>query len=152
MARDEKGASDMSDWQQTLDSFFEETKETEKVTEETELTRFIHNVANPAFEELRNQLTKHGRQVTMRETESSVTVLVHCQGKEELSYRIHGRLFPHGVLPYAEIRFKERKGLKIICVDSMLRSGTSDYSIDDLEKTEVIKHFLDHYMRAVQPG
>jgi len=141
----------MTDWQNTLDSFFEETRETKEITKETELTRFIHNVVNPAFEELRDQLTKHGRQVTIRETESSVAVLVHYQGKEELSYRIHGRLFPNGILPYAEIRVKERKGLKILSVDSMLRSGTSDYSIEDLKKEEVIEHFLDHYMRAIHP-
>ena len=139
----------MTDWQTTLDSLFEETRETKREKKETELSRFIQNVVNPAFEELRDQLTKHGRQVTMRETESSVVVLVHYEGKEELSYRIHGRLFPNGVLPYAAIRFKERKGLKMISVDSMLRRGASDYSIEELTKEEVIAHFLEHYMRTI---
>jgi hypothetical protein len=142
----------MTDWRDKLDGFFKQTQEVKETTKEAEFSRFIHAVANPAFEELRDQLTKHGRQVTIRETESSAAVVVHYQTREELSYRLHGRRFPHGVLPYAEIRFRERKGLKMISVESMLRSGTSEYSIEDLTKEEVIKHFLDHYMRAIQPG
>jgi hypothetical protein len=142
----------MPDWKESLDQFFAEARETEESRETTELARFIRDVAMPAFEQLREQLAKHGREMTVRETASAVTIAVQHGGNEELSYRIHGRQFTHGILPYAEVRFKERKGLKIIRVESMLRSGTPDYRIEDLTDKDVIQNFLDHYMRAVKPG
>ncbi len=142
----------MADWQNNLDSFFTQTNEENTTREVTPLERFIRDVAIPAFNEMRTQMEKHGRELTVRQTVSSVTAQVHYNGNEELSYRLHERLFPNGPLPYAEVRFRERKGLKILRVESMLRSGQPDYRIEDLEKEEVIKSFLDHYMRAVKPG
>jgi hypothetical protein len=97
-------------------------------------------------------MARHGREMSIRETDSSATVTVQHDGAEEFSYRLHGRQFTHAVLPYAEIRYRERKGLKIIRIESMLRSGAQDYRIADLAAEEVIGNFLDHYMRAVKPA
>ena len=140
----------MTNWRDSLDQFFEDTEEQEQSRKDTALSCFVRDVAVPAFDELGEQLSRHGREISVRETDSSVTAVVQHAGAEEISYRIHGRLFPNGVLPYAEVRFKERKGLKIIRVESMFRSGAPDYAIEDLTKEEVIRNFLSHYMRAVQ--
>lgn len=142
----------MADWEEDLDDFFEENEESKASEETTGLPHFLKTVAHPAFAQIRERLDKHGRELTVRETESSMTVVVRHGGDEEISYRIHGRLFPNGVLPYAEVRFKERKGLKIIRVESMIRSGQPDYKIEDLETKEVIANFLEHYKRAVKPN
>ena len=66
-----------------------------------------------------------------------------------MMYRIQGRTFPNAVLPYAEIRFRERKGLRYIRVESMFRSGSSNYRISDITKDEVIRNFVENYTSRV---
>jgi len=142
----------MADWEKRLDNFFTASNETVRKEADAGLPRFIRDVAVPAFEQGREKMAEHGREVTVRGMGSSITVSVQQGGAEEFSYRIHGRQFTHGILPYAEIRYRERKGLKIIRVESMIRSGPQDYAIEDVTAEEVIDNFLDHYLRAVKPG
>ena len=63
---------------------------------------------------------------------------------------MRGRTFPTGVLPFAEIRFRQRKGLRFISVESMLRSGATPYKMADITREEVIQNFLDNYTRRVE--
>ncbi|MCK5528354.1 MAG: hypothetical protein KAI74_01610 [Kiritimatiellae bacterium] len=141
----------MADWQKNMDSFFAESDETKKNKDVTDFMRFVRDTAIPAFKALREQLEKHGRELSIKETASSVTARVSNAGTEELVYGVYGRLLPGGVLPYAEVKFRERNGLKIIKVESMIRSGESNYVMSDVKKQEVIDNFLDHYMRAIKP-
>ena len=136
----------MDEWRKTLGGFFEESKKAQEQETGSELARFIANKVVPAFGEIADELEKHGRDVTMRNAVTSAVMIVHCDGDEELSYRVQGRTFPNGVLPYAEIRFRERKGLKMIRAESMFRSGTEVYRLVDVTKEEIIKNFLENYM------
>jgi hypothetical protein len=142
----------MADWRNNMDSFFEKNNETKKNKDATDFTRFVRDTAMPALKELRDQMEKHGREMTIKETVSSLTARVSYQNKEELVYGVYGRLFPSGVLPYAEVKFRERNGLKITKVERMIRSGKPDYKMSDVSKDEVIASFLEHYMRVVKPG
>ena len=142
----------MADWRNSMDSFFEESDETKKNKDITDFTRFIRDTALPALKELRDQMEKHGRELTIKETVSSLTARVSNQGKEELVYGVYGRTFPNGVLPYAEVKYRVRNGLKITKVESMIRSGKPDYLMSDVTKDEVIDSFLGHYMRVVKPA
>ncbi len=110
------------------------------------MSNFVQNVAMVAFSELREEIEKSGRDVTIRHSESTATIIVYHSGEEEITYRIQSRTFPNGVLPYADIRFKERKGLKLIRAESMFRSGDPDYRLEDVTKEEVIENFLKHYL------
>ena len=141
----------MADWRNNMDSFFEKSDETKKNKDVTDLISFFHDTAVPALKELREQMEKHGRELTIKETISSLTARVSCQGKEELVYGVYGRLFPNGVLPYAEVKYRVRNGLKITKVESMIRSGKPDYMMSDVTKDEIIDSFLEHYMRVVKP-
>jgi hypothetical protein len=141
----------MSDWRNDLSSFLKDT-ETKRRTkaEGSEAARFIAETAAPALEELRTELEKHGREATVRETDSSATIIVYLDGDEEITYRVQFRSYPDRVIPYAEIRVRERKGLRLVSFESMFRSGKPDYRMADISREEIIRHFLDHYRRRAR--
>jgi len=142
----------MNDWKQNLNEFFQETDKSRQKEKEPELSRFITRVVGPAFQEIAAAMELHDREVTVRNTSNSAAIVVSHNGNEEIRYRVQGRTFPHTVLPYAEIRYRERKGLKLITVESMLRSGPPNYTLKDVSREEVIRNFLEHYMRRVKGG
>ena len=139
----------MADWKQNLGRFFEEPEKRAE-NESSVMAHFVTNVALPAFEEIASELRRHHRDVTIRESETSAAIIVCRDGEEELSYRIQGRTFPTQVLPYAEIRFRERKGLKLITVESMFRCGSPDYVMADITKDVIMDDFVDNYARRVR--
>lgn len=140
----------MADWRDNLSDVFKTNDEKRHEKEPTQMARFITEVAVPAFGELRGELEQHGRDVTVRAAEGTASVAVRHHGEEEITYRIQSRVFPNGVLPYADVRYRERKGLKLIRMESMFRSGQPDYTIHDVTKDEVIQSFLKHYLPLVQ--
>lgn len=139
----------MSEWRKNLGNFFEESSEAELEEKKSEVEIFIAEVAIPAFEEIAMELQGHGRNITIRESGSSASILVQKNGEEEMSYSIQGRTFPTGTLPYAEIRYRERGGRRLITVESVVRSGSQDYQITDITKDEVIEHFIKEYTTKV---
>ncbi len=141
----------MSNWQNSINDFFNKNNEETKNKDINDFTNFVKNTALPALREIRDQMEKHGREVVIRETVSSLTARIIYDGKEEFIYGVYGRLFPNGMLPYAEVKYRERNGLKITKVETMIRSGKPDYLMSDVTKNEVIENFLGHYMRVVKP-
>jgi choline/glycine/proline betaine transport protein len=142
----------MAEWKENLGNFFEKSDTRRREQERgSPFARFIAEVAVPAFDELRSELEKHGREVTIRKADKSAAIVVHYHGTEEMTYRLQARTFPNRELPFAEIRVHERKGLKLIRVENMLRSGPPDYDTADISKDEIIRNFLDNYIRRVRP-
>ncbi len=137
----------MPNWKNNLSSFFADGDGAKQPPEQSAMAQFVVAVAEPAFADLTKELAHHGRTVTIRNSGTTASMRVDFHGTEELSYRLQGRTFPHGILPFAEIRYRERKGLKLIRVESMIRSGPADYAITDITKEEVIANFLENYMR-----
>jgi hypothetical protein len=141
----------MTDWQDSLNSFFADTDKKRRQEEEgSDLSRFVAGVVVPAFQELALELEKHGRNATIRNYVTSASLTVQYNGEEEIMYRVHGRMFPDKVLPYAEIRCRERKGLRFIRVESMFRSASARYKLSDITKDEIIRNFLTNYMHRVE--
>ncbi|MFC1498414.1 hypothetical protein ACFLS1_08105 [Verrucomicrobiota bacterium] len=141
----------MTDWQSDLGKFFEKTDETKQQEEKLEMDGFVSNVVMPAFNAIEMELAQYGRYVNIRDTGTSAAITVfHKDGEEELMYRVQGRTFPNGVLPYAEIRFRERKGHRLLTVEAMFRTGNQGYLLADITKDEVIQHFISHYTKRVQ--
>ncbi len=141
----------MSDWRSQLDDFFVKADDADKKKEVGPFTQFLRDVAVPAFEELKLEFERHGRTVVIRDSESSASISVSFEGAEEMTYRIHERLFVDRALPYAEIRVRERKGLRLITVESMVRSGGQDYELRDITRDEVLKSVLQQYIQRVKP-
>jgi len=139
----------MADWQDDLGTFFKQKEQTHAEQERSEVERFISDVAMPAYEQLKAELEKYGREVSIRETASAATIAVQSCGVDEFRYSLQGRTFPEGILPFAELLSRERKGIRMIRTESMVRSG-SDYTISDITPDEVIAHFLSHYKRSIR--
>jgi choline/glycine/proline betaine transport protein len=143
----------MTEWRESLDVFFKETEEARQRQEDgSELGRFIADIVLPAFEDVAQEMSKHGRYTITRDSGTSAAMMVYNEGDEEFTYRIQSRTFPNRVLPVAEIRFRERKGLKFIRAESMFRGGSHDYNMADITKDEVIQNFIENYVSRVGKG
>lgn len=142
----------MSDWRNNLNGFFDKAEQKTQKEVTSDFNTFISDTVVSAFDQLAEELRQHGREVTIRTADSSAAIIVLHRGEEEMTYRIQGRTFPTGFLPYAEVRFRQRKGLKLITVESMFRSGIPNYQTRDITSDEIISHFLENYMQRVKPG
>ena len=142
----------MADWKKSLDSFFTETEKADNEPKLTPFEKFISDTAVPAFEEIRPALEKHGRRVVVRSSASSAVITVFDGTTEEIMYRLQERTLPDRRLPYAQVRMRERGGLRLVTVEAMLRTGNSDYHIEDLTSQDVINSVLQHYMSRVKLG
>ncbi len=141
----------MADWRSELGGFLNDKSDAKKEdVRGSELGRFISAVVLPGFEEVARELERFGRQVTIRHAAESAAIIVTHEGEEEMTYRVQGRMFPVGVVPFAEIRSHERKGLRLLRSESMFRSGKPDYTLKDVTTEEIIRSFLDHYKRRVR--
>lgn len=142
----------MANWQNKLDSFFTETEKKDNEPKLTPFETFINEIAVPAFEDLRPELEKHGRHVVIRSSSSSAVITVFDGTTEEIMYRLQERSLPDRHLPYAQVRMRERGGLRLVTVEAMLRPGNKDYRIEDLSRDDVINSVLQHYMSRVKLG
>lgn len=141
----------MSDWRDQLGGFFAATDKKARQDEEAvEWSRFILSVVMPAFEELVAELEKHGRCAAMRHSVASAQILVTFNGEEEMLYRVQAKTMPDRILPCAEIRSRERRGLRYVTIESMFRSATPPYKLTDITKEEIIRNFVAHYTRRVE--
>jgi hypothetical protein len=140
----------MADWRNNLGSFLA-SGEKKSGPKEPPFQIYVREILVPAFEEIAEELDKHGRTVKIHNAGSSAAMTISVDGTEEMTYRIRERQFPNGPLPYAEVRVRERKGLRLVTVETMLRSGQPDYTLDDISKQEIIDHFLQQYISRVKP-
>lgn len=138
----------MNEWRKDLGSFFETQNKSRAERKLSDIEKFVRNVVVPAFDDLKGELEKHGRAVNVRSSASTATLLVQHGGADEFTYCVQGRTFPDRIVPFAEIVCKERKGVRLIRTESMFR-GDNEYTIDSIEKDEVIQHFLSNYMSRV---
>lgn len=140
-----------ADWRSELGSILKrpEPSKSDEVVR-SELERFVAEVVLPAFEDLSRELERYGRQASIRPAATSAALLVMFEGEEEMTFRVQGRMFPGGMLPFADVRCRERKGLRLLRNEVMLRSGNpADYTLKDVTRDEVIRAFLDQYKRRV---
>lgn len=140
----------MAQWQHELDNFFVDSNQTKKEPQASPFETFITDVALPAFEELRPAFEKHGRRVTVRSTPSSAVITVFDGTTEEIMFRLQERTLPDRKLAYAQVRMRERGGLRLVTVEAMLRPGASDYHTEDISKEDVIQCVLQHYMSRIK--
>lgn len=140
----------MANWKNTLDGFFADTEKADNEPKQTAFEKFITDIAVPAFEEIRPTLEKHSRRVVVRSSPSSAVITVFDGTTEEIMYRLQERTLPDRKLPYAQVRLRERGGLRLVTVEAMLRPGNSDYHTEDLTREDIIASVLQHYMSRVK--
>lgn len=139
----------MANWKNQLDLFFDESEKDESEKVKTTFEKFLSEVAIPAFEELSKKFEEHGRKINIRKSVSAAVMTVSDGKTEEIMYRLQERRLPNKTLPYAQVRMRERGGLKLVTVEAMVRDG-SDYNTEDLTKNDVIESVLKHYMSRIK--
>ena len=138
----------MEEWKKELDGFFKKTERASASDQTSDFAVFITNIVVPAFEEFAKEMEAHGRNSLIRSTEVYASITITCAGEDELSYRIQGRRFPNRVVPYAEVRARERKGLRLMSTESALRTGP--YQVSDVTKEDIVQNMVTNYTRRVQ--
>jgi len=142
----------MNDWKKILASFFEKQKEEKGEKEEKRsqeklrVEKFYSTIVNPAFEELKSELKKHGREVeAYTERRDFASIVVQFEGEEELDYSIEVMLYPGLAFPRPVIHYTEWTSSRRLRAEGFLRKGIQDYDISDITKEEIIEHFLNEY-------
>ena len=123
-----------------------ETRRSTRAEQEGQhFAEFLSNTVLPAFHEVGRELSQHGRDIIIRETPASATLSIKIHDATEITYRVLKRSLPNTVVPYAEIQMHERKGLRMLRKESMLRESSEPYGLADITTDEIIRHFLSHY-------
>jgi hypothetical protein len=138
-----------NDWRERLQQRMGRKNGPRPPTGKTEMSRFIAEAVLPAFHEVAREMESLGRSAVIRDTGACASINVEYQGRPEFAYSIQGRVFPTQTVPYAEIRFRERQGLRLISVESMFRDAAAPYGLADIDKDEIINHFVENYTRRV---
>lgn len=142
----------MKNWKKILANFFEKQKVERKKKEEKQsheklrVEKFYSTIVNPAFEELKSELKKHGREVEVySERRDFASIIVQFEGEEELDYSIEVMLYPGLAFPRPVIHYTEWASSRRLRAEGLLRKGIQDYDISDITKDEIIEHFLNEY-------
>ena len=114
--------------------------------EEIEFQKFLTQVVTPAYTQIVEELSKYKRAVVVRNTGAAALLSVMYENHEEITFRVFKRDLPSGFVPYAEVRTKERKGLKVKKTEINFRDGA--YTMNDVKKDDILKTFMEAY-RAV---
>jgi len=147
----------MKNWKKNLAGFFEKQKESKREKEikhsheKVRVEEFYSKIVNPAFEELRSELKRHGRDVEVyTERKDFASIIVNFEGAEELDYSIEVMISPVHVFPRPVIHYTEWASSRRLRVEGLLRKGRQDYDISDIKKEEIIEHFLNEYKNYIE--
>ena len=143
----------MSNWRQQLDAAFQQAEahkqqqQTTAAQEQSEAEEFFRTVALPAFEELKPELEKHGREVSVGAGRDSASIRVTYQGRLELQYVLKA----HGRRPFPETRRIDHSTGQQYKAEGYLRSD-NNYTFADITADEIIRHFLADYTDHLKHG
>jgi hypothetical protein len=94
---------------------------------------------NVAFEELKSELKRHGRDVEVyTERKDFASIIVNFEAEEELDYSIEVMISPVRVFPRPVIHHTEWASSRRLRVEGLLRKGSQDYDISDISKEEIV--------------
>ena len=139
----------MSDWRKDRDSLFQEKEakfkdDAVKIASSLKAAKeFCASRVVPAFEELKGELEKHGREVRIAPGLIGVSLFVNYQKHLEFEYAIRVKVYPGKALPVPETRFYSKD--ELCTYEGILRSGPQDYTVADITKQDIIAHFLQKY-------
>src|SRR4051812_34692208 len=130
----------MADWKDDLNTFFKDKEQQASMNEEKSkdaaamVETFISTVVKPAFEELKAEFEKNGKEVNVSVGRDSASIVIDPNKYEKFDYRIRAR----GSMPYTEQRSKmEGQTYKW---EEYLRNSNMGYTTADITKDEVINH------------
>ena len=111
--------------------------------------RFIRDKVDPAFKTIADELSKRGREVSVRDTVAAAILTVRKDTSEEISFAVMRRNLPTAIVPYAEVRLRERRGLRLLKSEVNLHENGA-YAIDDVTSEDVVHTFLRCYRKVFE--
>jgi hypothetical protein len=142
----------MGEWELELDAFFDELAQREETLKkliaegQMRAAAFFESVVLPAYSELKPSLERHGRTVLIVEREESASIRIEVQERLEFEYT----LVVQKTYARPIIRAYDPTEKKIKRSDKYLRTGIQDYTIAEISKEELMRHFLDAYMKYLK--
>ncbi len=144
----------MKDWKNDLDDFFRlqrekgEKEEKNRGQNESKAIEFCKSRVIPAFTELKEELEKQGRKVDIYEgIGGDASISITYKGNEDFHYEIR---ISKGLRPIPETRYLDMRSGKTLKSEGYFNPGTQDYSIANISRDEIIKHFLREYKDYVE--
>lgn len=140
----------MSDWRKELNGLLGSRGKSSRAEQETKkFSAFLGERVVPAMNQLREELQRHGREVLVRESPASATLIARYNDMDEIFFRVLKRSLPNALVPFAEVRV--RKGLRMVRAESVFRDDKGAHrGLDDVCEEDVIRCFLAHYRSAVE--
>ena len=143
----------MSDWKSDMEGFFHGKQKKARVDEDklketkSEVATFFSAVVIPAFEEIKTELEKYQRKGNVFGGIDFASIVISYRGYTEFTYSI--KVHPGTRFPYTEILFRNPSEAKMYRAEGILRTGSQDYTIAQITKEEIIKHFLSDYKKHI---
>ncbi len=111
------------------------------------ITTFIAETVIPAFEEIREELARHGREGRIDRRWNQASLIVLRSGREEFSYAIRGHAHQQIHFAFPE-QGPSREQEPVFRAEALLRSGQRwERSLDQFDREAVIRDFLDAYAK-----
>ncbi len=144
----------MSDWRSDLENLLHSQQEIQEAypqeilrSHSSMVSTFLSEEAIPAFEELRAELTKYGREVSFFRDSNSISIAISNQDKPEFKYGIVIKTVMGKLIPSVVIRYPEG-------MSSIQKTISEPYGDLDMEnplagifKKDILNHFLSVYRR-----
>lgn len=141
----------MSDWRTDLDDFFEKQETLTQAEEAHEaqallqVEAFLAETVLPAFEQLQEQLEKHGREVKIAQEGHQATISVLHEGKPEIMYRLYADA-RQPIIEYAFISAESGQALK---ASDVITEEDSPLPVEEIDQEAIIRHFIRKYKSVV---
>lgn len=141
----------MKDWRARLQHAFEQSGRGEKrdgTLEESrrQVAAFIADTVVPAFEELREELNRHGRQAIIESDERHAAITVLRDHEEEFSYAVRGRVF-HRTRFAFPVQAGDPTGPVVVRAEVAVRAGKREREVAKLTRAAIIEDFLNEYVK-----
>ena len=144
----------MSGWKSDMEGFFHQKHKNAQLNEDklketkSEVATFFSVVVIPAFEEIKTELKKYQRESNVFGGIDSASIVISYKGYTEFTYSI--KVYPGTRFPCSEIHFRRRSEVKTYRAEGILGTCSQDYTIAQITKEEIIKHFLSDYKKHVR--
>lgn len=108
------------------------------------VSAYFEEVVLPAFESLKEELAKHGREVEIFRTPTQATLVVYYDGEEEFSYAVHAHA--HHRMTFAFPEFPRGDEPRVYQVEVSPHEHPGErHEMTEFTRDDVIQDFLEEY-------
>jgi choline/glycine/proline betaine transport protein len=117
---------------------------------ESEVTRFLQEIASPALEDVASELRKRSLEAEVQQDERRLKMVVSPGSEEEFSYGIRLRSYDTPGYSFIENQNNRKRADKYYRAEVFLSDGGQDYDVMGLTRDELIQDVLAQYDRHFQ--